>query len=794
MYKQIVNELVKTDPMVVDVRSVDSNDFHIDVKSGETIKAIKQRIWNGVSNNAKMKVGLDMVDFMEEFVKTSDVSYKDFCKHTDDEQIQLLARSGKLYTAFWNFHILVYDGHIIEDEATAIGIGFTSGDSMCIFPRKLTTKNENMFLKLFMGMKRKSSELKIGINDVLSSTYGLPIISKLKEFHSHESPVEAEQCEYELRLLRTILLPALKKIITGDVDAMPTVLPELVPVYRKITEYEHSVDCLQDIHEMIRQYKEGIVLHLSLSVPGERMTIRFEAEKRGAIHDSMLQVTDKFSSGITDVEGTESLWSPIYVGPARSFTNYNYTLAQPTLQLNGINTGTTVGDLIESYQHHTQAQGQNLKFLMYDQSRHEVDELVKNIIEAKLMKHFFYFHIEIEDDGRDINDLVSFIGGACASPSTKVKRRRRKPRPAVPKTLSLPRQESLETEDILETPEEEPANQNVSCSKIEEPENDKQIDQGWRQYIEERSSRESAIFSVSREYDFDITEEDDTGAKGMTLEKAEYLDRLSGIIASKAQAEWENKRVGFEKLQREHEQIENEMKAKEILFGDQEIKVKEIKELNAKEMHKFDVLISDVKDEKQAGLKQIDTLALEVSKLESNILEIEAKKKSINLKNEQTNIQIDKIDKKRLKLEKNIEGEMETMKIEGDRIQEHIHELEGEFAENCRKAENLATLETPKAVKEIKPKGTSSRLTEFLAESIKEKEVDLECPVCFETADIPIFMCPEMHLICSKCRPKIRECPECRLPYTGTAKRHRFAEKTAGELSKLKKEWENLNI
>ena len=66
------------------------------------------------------------MEFMEEFVKTSDVSYRDFSNHSDDEQVQLLAKSGKFYEAFWNFHVLVYDGHIVEDEALLVGI-------LCVF-------------------------------------------------------------------------------------------------------------------------------------------------------------------------------------------------------------------------------------------------------------------------------------------------------------------------------------------------------------------------------------------------------------------------------------------------------------------------------------------------------------------------------------------------------------------------------------------------------------------------------------------------------------------------------------
>ena len=36
------------------------------------------------------------------------------------------------------------------------------------------------------------------------------------------------------------------------------------------------------------------------------------------------------------------------------------------------------------------------------------------------------------------------------------------------------------------------------------------------------------------------------------------------------------------------------------------------------------------------------------------------------------------------------------------------------------------------------------------------------------------FSLQEMHLICAHCRPKVRECPECRVPYQGQPRRHRY--------------------
>ena len=37
--------------------------------------------------------------------------------------------------------------------------------------------------------------------------------------------------------------------------------------------------------------------------------------------------------------------------------------------------------------------------------------------------------------------------------------------------------------------------------------------------------------------------------------------------------------------------------------------------------------------------------------------------------------------------------------------------------------------------------GGTNRMRDFLSKSIKEKEADLEGPVCMETAEAPIFMC-----------------------------------------------------
>ena len=59
----------------------------------------------------------------------------------------------------------------------------------------------------------------------------------------------------------------------------------------------------------------------------------------------------------------------------------------------------------------------------------------------------------------------------------------------------------------------------------------------------------------------------------------------------------------------------------------------------------------------------------------------------------------------------------------------------------------------------------NSNLISFLTKSIEEKEAALACPVCLETAEAPIFMCLQQHLVCSSCQPRVSSCPECREAY-----------------------------
>ena len=71
---------------------------------------------------------------------------------------------------------------------------------------------------------------------------------------------------------------------------------------------------------------------------------------------------------------------------------------------------------------------------------------------------------------------------------------------------------------------------------------------------------------------------------------------------------------------------------------------------------------------------------------------------------------------------------------------------------------------------------------------ILKKEEELECPVCLETARVPIYMCSEQHIICSCSADKVANCPQCREELARPLKRHRYAEREVEELASLREE------
>jgi len=98
-------------------------------------------------------------------------------------------------------------------------------------------------------------------------------------------------------------------------------------------------------------------------------------------------------------------------------------------------------------------------------------------------------------------------------------------------------------------------------------------------------------------------------------------------------------------------------------------------------------------------------------------------------------------------------------------------------------------------VKDISNNNVNNKLMhmlDFITVNIAEKEFDLECPICMDLAQPPIYMCRDSHLICNICAPLMAQCPTCWVPFNSPILRNRMAERCLEDLQKLRIQRDNL--
>ena len=111
------------------------------------------------------------------------------------------------------------------------------------------------------------------------------------------------------------------------------------------------------------------------------------------------------------------------------------------------------------------------------------------------------------------------------------------------------------------------------------------------------------------------------------------------------------------------------------------------------------------------------------------------------------------------KHEKTMNSKLNKDQVEEEKILKELEELKNSLQENEKATEDLMDEDVSNNNPGQSGPGDATRsaraqkesdarmLVDFLIKSIKEKEAKLECPVCLVTAEAPIYMCPESHLI-----------------------------------------------
>ena len=304
--------------------------------------------------------------------------------------------------------------------------------------------------------------------------------------------------------------------------------------------------------------------------------------------------------------------------------------------------------------------------------------------------------------------------------------------------------------------------------------------------------------------------------RGQTARLTSSTD--SAVAASSNRASWiiekkaENQNIVFTF----NNQSKNNMEESNVLNVEEIIekievtkranKVVEMKINKCKDdLKSIDDQMNQFEDEQRTCEMAVDKNKIEVGGFDKKIKEVDIELEGLRRKkNELINSRLECLEKgkelkaKQDKLKQNSLFSIQLLEFKKSKILKDEKDLTATLQRNIEALEKMCKIPS-----HIVSHGNQNGMLEFLEKTmhekmqvIQEKEKDLECPVCLETAAKPIFMCPEMHLICSNCEPRmktnswseVRKCPQCRAVYRGPSRRHRFAEKTAEEVERLLKE------
>ena len=190
---------------------------------------------------------------------------------------------------------------------------------------------------------------------------------------------------------------------------------------------------------------------------------------------------------------------------------------------------------------------------------------------------------------------------------------------------------------------------------------------------------------------------------------------------------------------------------------------------------------------KPREVNQLIALKKEVDESKKQMTENESAFKS-RIKSKETNLNDIHVQLEQAqKLEESLKKDLRKVSKDIDVLQRQDLDIRNEIS-----TENKH-FHYSKSVRERNVKESSERLNLFISE-MKEKEKErketsegqegarplsrppsvyeglhlqseLECPICFELSRPPVYQCPEGHIICGNCRPRVTRCPVCRFVF-----------------------------
>jgi len=425
------------------------------------------------------------------------------------------------------------------------------------------------------------------------------------------------------------------------------------------------------------------------------------------------------------------------VGPVRNSTPSNWLVAMPVVVIRDVPPTATMRDLVHSYFHY-QDSGSSLDIdkcrypdsLFYDNTEYSMDSKVRAIFTDKpspgLQKFYLAFpnNFSIKEDSRDIDSLLGFIEG-CAEGENKSKKKKKKN--SSNKTLAVSeeqKEEHLEdemNEDLIQS----------SDDMFESISSDNEI-------TESRSEQDAGFSEIATQ----------TRVPGETI--------LSDAISVRVKEELETKKFKLTALQTAKNELENSLAKESLLLKDHLASTTLLEETKMTEVKEITLIIENNVSNKNQNNDRISQIDSAVRDIKLKLNELKEERRNILALTENFYASKEKLEKKKERISCFLSKELEKASEERAKIGESQALIQTEIAAKITQIRNLASepviQDAVVTNTNISTQKQNEQLIRFIDRQIIEKEAELECPVCLETAAAPIFMCSEQHLICSLCR------------------------------------------
>ena len=527
------------------------------------------------------------------------------------------------------------------------------------------------------------------------------------------------------------------------------------------------------------------------------------------------------------------------------------------VKLQGITPSTVVGDLVQCYKIVAGNARLNITHLKYAETKFDLDTLVHDMIKKPGdlgLSKFYFSYVEHNTMKMNIDDLVGFIEGEEKPPAKGEGKKKKKPKKkskaeittatttvTTSATTSASSSASPSVTTISSATAEQPDNGSESWAlgKDESPEIDLSSVQlrthpaATATATEGEDLSQLGAHSQSESSSANVTSSESReplpGDAKRKEERKKIIRELAIVMETAKTMEErlrreENIQEGEEHLNSlENENAEESKKVKEAqathgepekmstekpreVASEREKKVAEMqqvldcKERQAEELRQsVQTMIEEKSKEMSALISSIEQIEdsqafrkKRISKIDAAVKDLATEMESLNNEKRETVQECDAADENIKKIEKKkkkLENFLQSYSTEANT---NIAKLQREI-DSLQRLLNAPDNESEPVESEVMTKA-NPELLQFMERQIDAVEKELECPICLEIASqAPIFKCEEDHLICSKCRVKVRCCPQCREEYPeGPHKRYRGAERQAERLAGMYKERESL--